>query len=218
MSRPESSREEDLSTEQARPQASPRVPCPHGDRGRPQGDRSPPGSRAQAALRLSAGLDAVRDGDDPSVERAAVQSSHRPGRLTKRPEFLAVAKGRRFHTERVTVQGLRRSDPPAHEAGADLEPASVASGLRVGLTVTKRVGHATERNRIRRRLRAAISEAAGPFASAAIDVVLVGRRDALSAPFPQLVADLGRALPAMLRSKAAKDSNSSGSTPISRRR
>src|SRR4051794_12119564 len=68
-----------------------------------------------------------------------------PGRLTKRREFLAAASGRRFHTERMTVQGLVRDD---------------ASGLRFGLTVTKKVGHATERNRIRRRLRQAFRHAA----------------------------------------------------------
>ena len=64
------------------------------------------------------------------------------GRLTKRPDFVAAASGRRFHTERMTVQARLRE-------GSGL-------GLRFGLTVTKRVGHATERNRIKRRLRAAI--------------------------------------------------------------
>ncbi|MFD0464270.1 ribonuclease P protein component [Microvirga aerilata] len=64
------------------------------------------------------------------------------GRLTKRPDFVAAASGRRFHTERMTVQARLRE-------GSGL-------GLRFGLTVTKRVGHATERNRIKRRLRAAL--------------------------------------------------------------
>jgi ribonuclease P protein component len=61
-------------------------------------------------------------------------------RLKKRSDFVAAASGRRFHTERMTVQGLRRDD---------------ADGMRIGLTVTKRVGHATERTRIKRRLREA---------------------------------------------------------------
>ena len=34
-------------------------------------------------------------------------------------------------------------------------------GLRFGLTVTKKVGHATERNRIKRRLRAAVQDGGG---------------------------------------------------------
>ena len=65
-------------------------------------------------------------------------------RLKKRPDFLAAAEGRRFHTERMTAQGRLRN-PDA------------CPGLRLGFTITKRVGHATERNRIRRRLRAALS-------------------------------------------------------------
>jgi ribonuclease P protein component len=132
-------------------------------------------------------------GHDPAGR--ATSEKPKLGRLTKRPEFLAAATGRRFHTERVTVQGLRR-DPST-------EPLEQAPrGLRVGLTVTKRVGHATERNRIRRRLRAAIQEAGQTFAETPLDIVLVGRRDALAARFPQLVEDLKRAMPAVLRPKS----------------
>ena len=75
------------------------------------------------------------------------------GRLTKRPEFLAAAAGRRFHTERMTLQGrLRDTDAPD------------GAGLRFGFTVTKKVGHATERNRIKRRLRAAALDAGASHA------------------------------------------------------
>ena len=144
-------------------------------------------------------------GHDPSGRA----TSERPplGRLTRRPEFLAAATGRRFHTERVTVQGRRRDlaqDGPATPAG---------EGLRVGLTVTKRVGHATERNRIRRRLRAAIHVAGEAFAEAPLDIVLVGRRDALAAAFPQLVDDLKRALPAVLRPKSSSRSERGATSP-----
>ena len=66
----------------------------------------------------------------------------RIGRLTKRRDFLAAASGRRFHSERLTLQGRVRPTP------SDGEPAQDSVGLRVGLTVTKRVGHATERNRV----------------------------------------------------------------------
>jgi hypothetical protein len=44
--------EADLSTEQARAQASPRLSCPNGDQGRPQGPQRAPGSRPQAPQRL----------------------------------------------------------------------------------------------------------------------------------------------------------------------
>jgi ribonuclease P protein component len=108
------------------------------------------------------------------------------GRLKKRPEFLAAASGRRFHTERMTVQGRLRDD---------------AEGLRFGLTVTKRVGHATERNRIRRRLRAAIHLAAVDHLGRNADVVVIGRREALSAAYPVLLDDLDRALRVVTKPK-----------------
>ncbi len=116
-------------------------------------------------------------------------------RLTKRPDFLAAAEGRRFHTERMSAQGrLRTSDGPP--------------GLRLGFTITKRVGHATERNRIRRRLRAAVTLIAADLpvdlASLPADIVLIARRPALDAPFETLAEDLRRALPAVTRPAAPR--------------
>jgi len=116
--------------------------------------------------------------------------SARIGRLTKRAEFLAVSSGRRFHTERVTVQG--RPQP-------DEEEIPDGPRLRVGFTVTKRVGHATERNRIRRRLRAAALDAGAERADMPLDVVVVARRETLTAAYEDLVEDLRRAFQAVLR-------------------
>jgi ribonuclease P protein component len=102
------------------------------------------------------------------------------GRLTKRPDFVAAASGRRFHTERMTVQARLREN--------------TGQGLRFGLTVTKRVGHATERNRIKRRLRVASQTVGKDFAQIDADIVIIGRRDILTADFPLLLDDLRRAL------------------------
>ncbi|WP_114944700.1 ribonuclease P protein component [Microvirga calopogonii] len=111
------------------------------------------------------------------------------GRLTKRPDFVAAASGRRFHTERMSVQARLRE-------GSGL-------GLRFGLTVTKRVGHATERNRIKRRLRAAIPAAVQDYANIDADVVIIGRRDILSADFDLLIDDLRRALRTVTKPRSA---------------
>src|SRR5919107_2557593 len=110
------------------------------------------------------------------------------GRLTKRPDFVAAASGRRFHTERMTVQGRLRGDD--------------ALGLRFGLTVTRRVGHATERNRIKRRLRAAMQAAATGNAGTNVDLVVIGRRDILTADYRGLIDDLRRALAVVTKPKA----------------
>jgi ribonuclease P protein component len=108
------------------------------------------------------------------------------GRLKRRPDFLAAAAGRRFHTERMTAQGRLRDAAELRDAPAD--------GLHLGFTITKRVGHATERNRIRRRLRGALAQVGGDLPSLPADIVLIARRPALHAPFDALCDDLRRAV------------------------
>lgn len=107
------------------------------------------------------------------------------GRVRKRADFVAASRGRRFHAPTLTVQGLRREGS--------------GSGLRLGFTLTRKVGQATERNRIRRRLRAAAAEVAPRFLPAEADLVVIGRREALGAPYTALVDDLARAFGAVLR-------------------
>ncbi len=109
------------------------------------------------------------------------------GRLTKRSEFLAAASGRRFRTPRITMQALVRPDGTAPS--------------RVGLTVTRKEGGAVERNRIRRRLRAAIGQQAA-LVPAGRDIVFIGRRDVLAVAFPELLDDIERALAAARTAKA----------------
>ncbi|PSC06193.1 ribonuclease P protein component [Alsobacter soli] len=111
-----------------------------------------------------------------------------PGRLTRRADYLAAAKGRRFHTPRLTLQGIER----APEAGD-------GAGPRFGLTVSRKVGTATERNRVRRRLRAALLRLAEDRPDALAgkdrhDFVVVARRDILSAQFPTLITDIADAV------------------------
>lgn len=127
------------------------------------------------------------------------------GRLTRRADFLAAANGRRFHNERMSAQGLLRGADPAPDA---------APGLRVGFTITKRVGHATERNRIRRRLRAALAASAEALPDLAADVVLVARRPALHAPFETLIDDLRRAVGTVTKPpKTGETRPASGNAP-----
>jgi ribonuclease P protein component len=100
-------------------------------------------------------------------------------RLTRRADFLAARDGRRASAGPLLVQALDRRDRAAP---------------RVGFTVTKKTGNAVERNRIRRRLRAAADRVMNEKARAGFDYVLIARREAISAPFPALLDHLGRAL------------------------
>ena len=100
-------------------------------------------------------------------------------RLRQRADFLAVADGARANSAAFILLSRRRDD---------LGP------IRIGLTVTKKNGTATERNRIRRRLREAVRQI-GPVAMRPHhDYVLVGRRAALTRDFAALLDDLRVAL------------------------
>ena len=97
----------------------------------------------------------------------------------------------------MTLQGRLRPTPGDEALGS-------LPGLRVGLTVTKRVGHATERNRIKRRLRAAVKEAGLAEAGVAADVVVVARRNVLAADYRLLVEDLERGLRIVTKPKVSR--------------
>ncbi|SFK49994.1 ribonuclease P protein component [Methylorubrum salsuginis] len=127
-------------------------------------------------------------------------------RLRRRPDFLAAAGGRRFHTERMSAQGRLR-EPDEERDGAPAE------GLFLGFTITKRVGHATERNRIRRRLRSALALAADGAPEIGADVVVIARRPAIDAPFESLVEDLRRALRSVTRQPGPKSQSSDRPNP-----
>ena len=67
--------------------------------------------------------------------------------------------------------------------------------VRCGFTVSKKVGNAVERNRVRRRLREIVRLSAGSNRMrTGHDYVLVGRRAALNAPFARMVEDFEGAL------------------------
>ena len=129
--------------------------------------------------------DAVRT--DPGSDR-----TERWGfaRLTRRAEFQRVSKGLRSQSACFTLQGASRNGATGDGATGDGAP-------RIGITVTRKVGGAVERNRIRRRLRAALAVAAPRDTGSAHDYVIVARRDALAADFSGLRADLARAFDAL---------------------
>ena len=100
-------------------------------------------------------------------------------RLRQRADFLAVANGARANSAAFVLQARRRDDD---------------GPIRVGFTVTRKNGTATERNRIRRRLRELVKRLDVISMRPHSDYVLVGRRAALNRDFATMLDDLRSAL------------------------
>jgi len=108
-------------------------------------------------------------------------------RLKQRRDFLQAArKGHKAVERGVVMQVL----PHAHTAQNTTQDANI----RVGFTVSKKVGNAVQRNRAKRRLRAAAEMVIPSQVNGDADIVLIGRVHTLTRPFTALVADVSRAL------------------------
>jgi ribonuclease P protein component len=100
-------------------------------------------------------------------------------RLTRRTDFRAAAGGLRASVGAFVVQARRRGEN---------------GPVRIGFTVSRQVGNAVERNRVRRRLREMVRLSDGGGMREGHDYVLIGRRAALKAPFGQMRQELDAAL------------------------
>jgi ribonuclease P protein component len=102
--------------------------------------------------------------------------------LKTRAEFLRIRGGRRWSTPAFALETRSRPD------GAD------GHGPRFGFTISKKVGSAVVRNRIRRRLRALVSALDPTLVRAGHDYVLIARSGAADRSYGDLKADLEQAL------------------------
>jgi ribonuclease P protein component len=100
-------------------------------------------------------------------------------RLRRRADFLAAASGASAPGAAFVLQARRRGDD---------------GPVRIGFTVSKKVGTAVERNRVRRRLRDVVRRSAPAAMHAGYDYVLIGRRAALDLSFDRLVREFDGAL------------------------
>ena len=107
-------------------------------------------------------------------------------RLTRRPQFLAVAQGKAAARGAVVIQALPR---PESDAGAE-----APLPIRVGFTATRRIGGAVVRNRAKRRMREAARALLARHGQLGCDYVFVARAGAPTRPWERLLDDVKSAL------------------------
>src|SRR5688500_13979909 len=143
-------------------------------------------SGPQAAARVPASHgDAGRAQGAERSPRPRPQEAQRLTTIKKRADFLAANGGRRASTPGfiLLVRDRKDSNP----------------GMRVGFTVTKKIGGAVVRNRMKRRFRALARDIVPAKGFSGSDHVMIGRSKGVERDFGELRSDLEGALDGLRR-------------------
>jgi ribonuclease P protein component len=158
------------------PRSSSRLPRAYRHCRWPQRAARPSRSRPQEAFGLIQPVESAAESQAPDGVKA-----RGPAVLTRRSDFVAANRG------------LRVSRP----GFVLLAHPNQGAGLRFGITVTKRIGNAVVRNRMKRRFRALLRELLPAHGLPDTDHVLIGREGGVERDFAalrdELFAALGRA-------------------------
>jgi ribonuclease P protein component len=143
-------------------------------------------SRSQAAPRVPLPHgDPGRPQGAERPPRPRPQEAQRLVTLRKRADFVAANRGKRAATPGFVLLVRDRKDA---------DPA-----IRVGFTVTKKIGGAVVRNRMKRRFRALAREVVPAQGFIGADHVMVGRSGGIERDFALLRSDLSAALDRLRR-------------------
>ena len=112
-------------------------------------------------------------------------------RLTKRREFLFVAKGKKAVRSSVVIQARRR-DGSSH----------MGPWIGAGFTATRKIGGAVVRNRSKRRLREAARLLLPLHGQSGFDYVFIARASTPEKEWSRLVGDVKSALVSLKPSEA----------------
>ncbi len=140
--------------------------------------------------------------------RAGKSAFPRSARLLRHADFERVYKqGRRHFSASMTVfywqrpeAGVGAAQPQSAKAATAKASATkpvVAPGLRIGFTVSRALGGAVQRNRMKRRLREAVRltwPPAGPGVDVVnVDIVINPKKSLLTVDFAAIVNEVSRA-------------------------
>jgi ribonuclease P protein component len=168
----EHAHEAHFSTKQSRACTSSRFPASYVHSRWTQHIKRTPRTRPQKTVCLISDAAAAADPDMGNTPLYSV--------IKKRADFLAANRGKRFARPGFVLL--------VHDRG-DADPA-----IRLGITITKKVGNAVIRNRMRRRFRALMQEMLAELGKAGSDHIIIGRSDGIEIDFGRLRADLRKAL------------------------
>ncbi len=160
-----------FSAEQPRTRASARLSRPDGDGGRTRSDPRTPRTRPQEAVGI-----VTRDAESPD----SVAGAQKIKTISARKDFLAANQSRRAPSAGFVLLARKRND--GDEA------------MRLGITVTKKIGNAVVRNRMKRRFRALAREILPQLGIIGADHILIGRAGGVERDFSALRTELEKAL------------------------
>jgi ribonuclease P protein component len=127
---------------------------------------------------------------DAALPALALRVVLRPvATLKRRQEFLRIRGGARWANASFVIETRPRDPADSHVA-------------RIGYTVTKQIGNAVVRNRVRRRFREAMRLCDRALLKAGHDYVLIARNASLQRGFTDLRAELEAALGQIFSGKA----------------
>ncbi len=104
--------------------------------------------------------------------------------IRKRPDFLAANRGKRFVTPNFVLLAHKRH--AEHPIAPDT--------IRYGITVTKKIGNAVARNRMKRRFRSLLAELLPQYGMTGVDHIMIGRKEEKEQDFARMKTDLEKAL------------------------
>jgi ribonuclease P protein component len=145
-----------------------------------------PGPRTAARVSVKNG-DSRRSGSDSVTPGTRSQKTVRLTTIHKRADFLAANAARRFATPGFVLLVRPRGD--------------ASPAARLGITVTKKIGGAVVRNRMKRRFRALAQSVIAPLARPGDDHILIGRAGGVERDYDRLHAELSAAIQKILAPK-----------------
>jgi len=137
--------------------------------------------RPRAASRLpSSDVHGGRPGSDPGASCTRPSQTQRLTTISARRDFLAANSAKRRATAGFVLLVRERGDG---------DPAK-----RLGITVTKKIGNAVVRNRMKRRFRALARDVIAANGVAGADHILIGRAGGVECSYSTLRSELAKAV------------------------